>query len=146
MASPQTSSSHDNMATCNNGEYLAIVSQLMAEKDRLIMEKDELVVSKDRLWREIYQILQEKSEWPGTALHQRTATSHPNRDHPEVQRLREENKGLKRRNQELEQALRDALEIEDDFKEQYIEDERAGPCQLQKHTTKLRSEYPALVA
>lgn len=101
----------------------------MAEKDRLIMEKDELVVSKDRLWREMYQILQEKSELPGTTLHPRTATSHHNRDHSEVQQLREENKGLKRRNQELEQALRDALEVEDDFEEEYTEvDGRALPA------------------
>ena len=126
MALPQTSSPHGNMATCNSGEYLTIISQLMAGKDRLIMEEDELVVSKDRLWREMYQILQEKNELPGITLHQRTATSHPNRDHSEVQPLREGNKGLKRRNQELEQALRDALEVEDDFEEEHTEvDSRA---------------------
>ena len=129
MALPQTSSPHDNMATCNSGEYLAIISQLMAEKDRLIMEKDELVVSKDRLWREMYQILQEKNELPGIKLHQGTATSHSNRDHSEVQQLREENKGLKRRTQELEQALHDALEVEDDFEEEHTEvDSRALPA------------------
>ena len=44
----------------NDGEYLTVISQLMAEKDRLITEKDELVVSKDRLWREMYQMLNEK--------------------------------------------------------------------------------------
>lgn len=129
MASPQTSSPQDNMATCNSEEYLAIISQLMAEKDRLIMEKDELVVSKDRLWREMYQILQERSELPRTTLHRRTITSHANQDHSEVQRLRQENKGLKRRNLELEQALRDALEVEDDFEEEHTEgDRRALPA------------------
>lgn len=112
MASPQTSSLHDNMATPNGGEYLAIISQLMAEKDRLVTEKDELVVSKDRLWREMYQMLQEKDGSTGNTSHRGTATSHPNRDHLEVQRMREENKSLQRRNRELEQALRDALEVD----------------------------------
>jgi hypothetical protein len=129
IASPYATAPHDDMAAPNSGEYLVIISQLMAEKDRLITEKDELVVSKDRLWREMYQIVQEKSELMGNTLHRRTATDQSSRDHLEVQRLREENKGLKRRNQELEKALRAALEADEDFNEEPLEyDSRALPA------------------
>lgn len=95
----------------NGGEYFAIISHLMAEKDRLIAEKDELVVSKDRLWREMYQMLQEKSGGTRDLSEQRLAAS---REHLENQRLRGEVSNLKRRNRELELALRDVLETEED--------------------------------
>jgi hypothetical protein len=133
MALPQTSSPHDYMATSNGGEYFVIISQLMAEKDRLIMEKDELVVSKDRLWREMHQIIQEKSELTGHTLHRRTATSHPNQDDLEIQRLREENKGLKRRNRELERALRDALEVDEDFEDKSFGDDSRALLAAETH-------------
>jgi len=38
-----------DMSPIPSDDYLAVITQLMAEKDRLVTEKDELVVSKDRL-------------------------------------------------------------------------------------------------
>jgi hypothetical protein len=112
MASPHTYTTDNDMeASLNGGEYFAIISHLMAEKDRLIAEKDELVVSKDRLWREMYQMLQEKSGGTRDLSEQRLAAS---REHLENQRLRGEVSNLKRRNRELELALRDVLETEED--------------------------------
>jgi hypothetical protein len=98
----------------NDGEYLTVISQLMAEKDRLITEKDELVVSKDRLWREMYQMLNEKNGCTQDLSEKRLAT---NRDQLENQRLRMEVSNLKRRNKELELALRDALEADEDYED-----------------------------
>lgn len=85
----------------------------MAEKDRLINEKDELVASKDRLWREMHQMLQEQQKQiegtsPGHTLKTRYKTNAL-----EVQQLRKENSRLKRRNKDLERALRNALETEE---------------------------------
>jgi hypothetical protein len=129
MASPHTSSPYGNTATSSTGEYFMSISQLMAEKDCLITGKDELVVSKDRLWRELHQIIQEKSELMGNTLHRGKATNNSNWDHLEFQRLREENEVLKRRNRELEQALRDALEVDEDFKDElFRDDSRALPA------------------
>ena len=87
-------------------DYLAVIAQLLAEKDRLVTEKDELVVSKDRLWREMHQIIQEKNE----RIEELFASS---RDNLEIQALRAEVLGLKRRNLALEKALRKALETDD---------------------------------
>jgi len=95
-------------------DYLAIITQLMAEKDRLVTEKDELVVSKDRLWREMHQIIQEKNERI-EELFARCTTAYPRPgDGSEAQVLREEVRRLERRNLDLEKALQDALETDDD--------------------------------
>lgn len=123
MNSPQTGAPNNNMATSSTGEYFAIISQLMAEKDRLITEKDELVISKDRLWREMYQMLKEKNERTAELHDQRTGITRTSQDQLEIQRLRERVSDLERRNRELEQALRDALETDADCEEGYLEDD-----------------------
>lgn len=104
----------------SGGEYFTIISQLMAEKDRLITEKDELVVSKDRLWREMYQMLQEKNGGTRDLSEQRLAA---NREQLENQRLRVEVSKLQRRNKELELALRDALDTDEDCGDGSVDDE-----------------------
>lgn len=109
------------MTTSSNGEYFAIISQLMAEKDRLITEKDELVVSKDRLWREMYQMLQEKNQRTADLSDQQT--SDDSQDKLEIQQLCGEVSFLKRRNRELEHALRDALETDRDCEDGLVENE-----------------------
>lgn len=102
MASPHTCiPDNDKEPSLNEGKY----------KYRLIIEKDELVVSKDRLWREMYQTLHEKNGCTQDISEKRLAA---NRDHLENQRLRFEVGNLKRRNRELELALRDALEADED--------------------------------
>lgn len=100
------------MATSSGEEYLAIIAKLMAEKDRLIAEKDELVASKDKLWREMHQMFQEQQIRYEAARPGQTFNTGHNTNALEVQQLREENSRLKRRNKDLEQALRDALETE----------------------------------
>lgn len=98
-------------------DYLDVITQLMAEKDRLVTEKDELVVSKDRLWREMHQIIQEKNERI-EELFARCTTANPRPgDASEAQVLREEVRRLGRRNLELEKALQDALDTDDDVGE-----------------------------
>lgn len=95
-------------------DYLDVITQLMAEKDRLVTEKDELLVSKDRLWRDMHQIIQEKNERIEEPF-ARCASAYPRpRDGSETQVLREEVRRLGRRNLELEKALHDALETDDD--------------------------------
>lgn len=123
MASPQTCTPDNNMATSISGEHYAIISQLMTEKDRLITEKDELVVSKDRLWREMHQILEAKSERTESSCRPRAGASRSSESQLELQRLREENSDLKRRNHDLEQALRDALETDEDQEYDTLEDD-----------------------
>lgn len=121
MASPHTFSPDNDMETSlGDGEYYAIISQLMAEKDRLITEKDELVVSKDRLWREMYQMLQEKNGGTRDLSEQRLSA---NREQLENQRLCGEVSNLKRRNRELELALRDALETDEDCEDGSVNNE-----------------------
>jgi hypothetical protein len=95
-------------------DYLAAITQLIAEKDRLVIEKDELVVSKDRLWREMHQIIQEKNERI-EELFARCTTVNSHSHDSEVQALRDEVLSLARRNSELEEALRDALETDDEI-------------------------------
>lgn len=110
----------------------------MAEKDRLITEKDELVVSKDRLWREMYQMLQEKKGCARGAADQETDTNHLGQYQLENRRLRKEVSDLKRRNRELELALRNALEADEDGEEGIVDNESYDmlaetPCdELQK--------------
>jgi HD superfamily phosphohydrolase len=102
------------MSASTSEDYLAIITQLMAEKDRLITEKDELVVSKDRLWREMHQIIQEKNE----RIEQLFARWTTDKDRPEndweAQGLRAEVLHLERRNRDLEKALRDAVETDEE--------------------------------
>jgi len=93
-------------------DYLAAINQLIAEKDRLVIEKDELVVSKDRLWREMHQIIQEKNERI-EELFARCTSLRPHDS--EVHTLRNEVLSLARRNSELEEALRNALETDDEI-------------------------------
>lgn len=122
MDSPQSGTPNNDMATSSSGEHFAIISQLMAEKDRLITEKDELVASKDRLWRKMYQMLREKNERTAELPDQQTDISRTSQDQFEIQRLRGKVSHLERRNGELEQALRDALETDADCEEGSLED------------------------
>lgn len=94
-------------------DCLAVITQLMAEKDRLVTEKDELVVSKDRLWREMHQVIQEKNERIEELFARCTTMNSRPRDDSEIQVLRNEVRQLRHRNLELERALRDTLETED---------------------------------
>lgn len=98
-------------------DYLDVITQLMAEKDRLVTEKDELVVSKDRLWREMHQIIQEKNERIEELFASCTTANPGPCDGSETQVLREEVRRLGRRNLELEKALQNALETDDDVGE-----------------------------
>lgn len=98
-------------------DYLAVITQLMAEKDRLVTEKDELVISKDRLWREMHHIIQEKNERIEELFARCTTGNARPRDDSEVQVLRNEVRQLGHRNQELEKALREALQMEGDIGE-----------------------------
>jgi hypothetical protein len=120
--SSQTSKPDNDMDTSSSGEYLAIISQLMVEKDRLISEEDEFVVSKDRLWREMHQILQEKNKRILFLYDRRRITSHPGQKRLENQRLRVEIGDRRRHNRELKQVLRDALETGDDCEDETMED------------------------
>jgi hypothetical protein len=102
------------MSASSSEEYLAIITQLMAEKDRLVTEKDELVVSKDRLWREMHQIIQEKNERIEQLFARYTRDKHHAQSDWEAQELRAEVLRLERRNRNLEKAFRDALETDED--------------------------------
>lgn len=110
----------DRMATSSGEEYLAIIAKLMAEKDRLITEKDELVASKDKLWREMHQMLEEQQRQKNATSPRQILNTGCSTNALEVQQLREENSRLKRRNKDLEQALRDALETEEDSEDDGI--------------------------
>lgn len=102
------------MAATSGEDYLAVITQLIAEKDRLVAEKDELVISKDKLWREMYQMLREQIRQKEiTSAKQGTVSGHRH-DPLEIQQLHEEISRLKRRNADLEEALRDALETDED--------------------------------
>jgi predicted RNase H-like nuclease (RuvC/YqgF family) len=86
-----------------------------------LSEKDELVVYQDRLWREMHQIIQEKNERI-EELFARCTTANPRpRDESEIQVLRNEVRRMGHRNQELEKALREALEMEDDIGEDHMD-------------------------
>lgn len=74
----------------------------MVEKDEISGEKDELVVSKDRLWREMHQMLREKSERILFLHDQRMVTSNTVQKRLENQRLCAEFGDLRRRNREPE--------------------------------------------
>jgi len=82
----------------------------MDEKDRLILEKDEIVTSKDTLWREMHGMLQEKNERIEELFAKCTAVDQPTRDGVEHQALCEEVHRLQHRNHGLENAMREALE------------------------------------
>lgn len=127
--SPAAHTPDSDMATAASGEWLPIILQLMAEKDRLIAEKDELVVSKDRLWREMYQIVQEKSDRVETTDGQRTVARHAERDQWEIQQLRDENVKLHQRIQDLEAALRDAFDTDEDCEDEPGYDVRSPPAE-----------------
>jgi hypothetical protein len=101
------------MSASSSEDYLAIITQLMAEKDRLVTEKDELVVSKDRLWREMHQIIQEKNERIEQLFARCTGDKHHTQNDWEAQELRAEVLRLERRNRDLEKALRDAVETDE---------------------------------
>lgn len=123
MATTPETRTPDSMPMSASGEYFAIISQLMAEKDRLIAEKDELVDSKDRLWREMYQMMREKIDSVEVKSHERTNSSRLERDRLELHQLRGEVTKLRRRNSELAQALSEALETDDDCEDGPIEDD-----------------------
>jgi hypothetical protein len=110
----QISTPVDNMSSCPNEDCLLTIRQLMAEKDRLIMEKDEIVDSKDRLWREMHQMLQDKNERIEELLAKCTAVGELTNDGAENQALREEVHRLQHRHRELEKALREALETDEE--------------------------------
>jgi hypothetical protein len=78
------------MSASSSEDYLAVITQLMAEKDRLVTEKDELVVSKDRLWREMHQIIQEKNECIEQLFARCTGDKHHLQSDWEAQELRAE--------------------------------------------------------
>jgi hypothetical protein len=102
------------MTASSSEDYLAIITQLMAEKDRLVTEKDELAVSKDRLWREMHQIIQEKNERIEQLFARCTGDEHHLQSDWEAKELRAEVIRLERRNRDLEKALRDAVETDED--------------------------------
>jgi hypothetical protein len=102
------------MSAPSNEDYLTIITQLMAEKDRLVTEKDELVVSKDRLWRGMHQVIQEKNERIEQLFARCTGDKHQVQNDWEAQELRAEVLRLERRNGDLEKALRDAVETDED--------------------------------
>jgi len=93
----------------------------MAEKDRLIMEKDELVDSKDRLWREMHGMLQDKNERIEELFAKCTDVAQLAHNGAENQALRKEIHRLKRRHQDLEKALGEALEIDDESSDEIKE-------------------------
>ena len=93
----------------------------MAEKDRLIMDKDEIVSSKDRLWREMHQMLQEKNERIEELFAKCTAVGHFTNDGTENQALREEVRRLQYRQRELEEALRESLETDEENSDDNME-------------------------
>lgn len=121
MAPHPTPTPSDNMPPSTIGEYIAVISRLMAEKDRLITEKDDLVASKDRLWREMYQMLQEKDQKirerdqeVRDSVMSDTDIFRPSDDALEVRKLRDQVQKLQSRNMDLEEALREALETGED--------------------------------
>jgi hypothetical protein len=95
----------------------------MAEKDRLIMEKDEIVNSKDRLWREMHQMLQGKSERIEELSGKCSIADHSTNDGVENQALREEVRRLQHRQHDLEKALREALETDEENSDEDMETE-----------------------
>jgi hypothetical protein len=111
----------DNMSSCPNEDCLLTIRELMAEKDRLIMEKDEIVDSKDRLWREMHQMLQDKNERIEELFAKCTAVGHLTNDGAENQALREEVRRLQHRHRELEEALREALETDEEISNEDME-------------------------
>jgi hypothetical protein len=104
----------DNMSSCPDEDCQLTIRQLMAEKDRLIMEKDEIVNSKDRLWREMHQMLQDKNERIEELFARCTAADQTTHEGAENQRLREEVRRLQIRQHDLEEALREALETDEE--------------------------------
>lgn len=127
--SPEAHTPDSGMATAASGDNFAIISQLMAEKDRLIAEKDELVVSKDRLWRELYQMLREKIERVEVTDGQRTLTRR-------LERSQLENQQLRGRIQDLEQALRESLDTDEDCDDAMDEDEAFLPDSMSENPPK----------
>jgi hypothetical protein len=109
------------MSSCPNEDCALTIRQLMAEKDRLIMEKDEIVSSKDRLWREMHQMLQEKNERIEELFAKCTAVGHFTNDGTENQALREEVRRLQYRQRELEEALRESLETDEENSDDNME-------------------------
>ena len=124
------------MATPATEDHFAIISQLMAEKDRLIVEKDELVASKDRLWRELYQMLREKIERVEVTDDQRTLARRLERSQLETQQLRDESVKLREHVRRLEQALRDALDTDEDCEDAMEEDEVLFPARALEESRK----------
>lgn len=84
---------------------------LLAEKDWLIREKDELVESKNKMWREYYDLLQEKDV--------------------EIHKLRQEVIDVKGRSKQLEVALRDLLDEQEDSEEEVADEEGSGSEEVQ---------------
>lgn len=116
----------DRPASSHDEEYLAFVSQLMAEKDRLITEKDELVESKDRLWREMHAMVLEKEQQISQLTAGHTWASRVRDDRfgaVAARELRNEVQRLKNRNDELETALRKMLNANQNAEEDEEDDE-----------------------
>lgn len=116
----------DRPASSHDEEYLAFVSQLMAEKDRLITEKDELVESKDRLWREMHAMIMEKEQQTSQLTAGHTSASRLRDDQLgaiAVRELRNEVQRLKNRNDELDTALRKMLNANQNAEEDEEDDD-----------------------
>jgi hypothetical protein len=111
------------MSSCPDEDCQLTIRQLMAEKDRLIMEKDEIVNEKDRLWREMHQMLQDKNERIEELFARCTAVDQPTHEGAENQALREENRRLQLRQHDLEEALREALETDEENSDEDMETE-----------------------
>lgn len=110
----------DDMACSHDERYItafAAISQLVAEKDRLIEEKDELIDSKDRLWRAMHQIIQEKDKELLERFDKTSDFKDLQRSGTEIKELRSGIIRLKRRDEDLETSLREALETESDADE-----------------------------
>lgn len=95
-------------------QHLALINQLLEDKDRLLAEKDELVASKDKLWREMHSIMRERDAGLDYSRHGlRTNNQRMMSDGPaDTTSLKDEIKRLKERNLALEDALRDLLDQE----------------------------------
>ncbi|KAK5129072.1 hypothetical protein LTR85_000405 [Meristemomyces frigidus] len=109
--------------TSQSDGSLALINQLLAEKDRLIAEKDELVASKDKLWREMYHVVQERDakierlEDEVRATRDDCACTETRRTEKQNEALRAANEKLVERNRALEEALRGLLDPEQDDEE-----------------------------